>query len=488
MGLEITFPVTVEQPADICVSGKENRTDVFPLGDLRSGAGAAHGDPDRGMGLLIGPGPDIDLPGMEPTSLEIEGAVMGSPRLHYQVMGLPQPFRSSIRIGVGRSNLIRNAANETAVHTSPGKHVDVGHLLGNPDGLLSIYDGITQNQETRLLGLPGQDSQGDGGRRKHTRGGLVMFVQHNLQSHLVGRAPYVQIHVEKVCAQFRVEVAIWQVDSDRLVSVIVGKIRIGVFGKKPCLHFSFLSRGEFSEVLNEGFGLLDMGRMGSLGDNHHACARNHVPEGLSITWSHDLIAFSPDQQRGNVYAVQPVGKLGIVHVGFPGIKTVGDSVRSECFQFFIGHRFRIGSLGDIVPASLNQLIWLSSEDICDVTIEATSHLDSHRIHQNQLGESLGVDRSDLRRRPAAHREAHQDGIVQVQMVDKVQVEVDQVLKIIEVFRDGRARKSGVHRLDDFVPLRQLVGEGEPVDGSIPAMKGEEPRPGPFPNHGKVHAF
>jgi len=34
----------------------------------------------------------------------------------------------------------------------------------------------------------------------------------------------------------------------------------------------------------------------------------------------------------------------------------------------------------------------------------------------------------------------------------------------------------VHRLDDFVPLRQLVGEGEPVDGSIPAMKGEDPRP------------
>ena len=56
------------------------------------------------------------------------------------------------------------------------------------------------------------------------------------------------------------------------------------------------------------------------------------------------------------------------------------------------------------------------------------------------------------------------------MVDEIQVKENQVLKIIKVFRDRRAGKPWMNRLDDFELFRQSIREGEPVGGSVATMK------------------
>ena len=93
-------------------------------------------------------------------------------------------------------------------------------------------------------------------------------------------------------------------------------------------------------MLNASFRLLNVRGMGSVGYDNHACTGNHVPEGFSIAWRDDSIAVTPDKQRGDVYPVQPVGELGVVHVRFPGIKAMGDSVRGntspgKCADFLV---------------------------------------------------------------------------------------------------------------------------------------------------------
>ncbi len=74
------------------------------------------------------------------------------------------------------------------------------------------------------------------------------------------------------------------------------------------------------------------------------------------------------------------------------------------------------------------------------------------------------------------------------MVDQIEVKEDQILKIIKVFRYWSAGKPRMYRLYDFVPVRQLIGEGEPVDGPVATMEKENLRPRPFADYGKVHSL
>ena len=135
---------------------------MLALGDLHGRPGAAHGNPDRWMGLLERPRPDVDLAEMEPTALEIERTFVVRPGLHNQVVGFPQLFGAPIRIGVGRCDLIGDASDEAALQSASGQDVDIGHLFGDANRLFSVDDRITEYQEPRLLGLAGQNSKGNG--------------------------------------------------------------------------------------------------------------------------------------------------------------------------------------------------------------------------------------------------------------------------------------------------------------------------------------
>ncbi len=141
-----------------------------------------------------------------------------------------------------------------------------------------------------------------------------------------------------------------------------------------------------------------------------------------------------------------------------------------------------------MPAYSRMLGGRDRKHVGDIAVEWPAHLDTNRINQNQLGESVCINRGDLSSRPPAHGEAHEGGVSQVQMVDQIEVKEDQILKIIKVFGYWGTGKPRMYRLYDFVPFRQSIREGEPVDGPVATVKYEDLGPGPFADHGKVYAL
>ena len=180
VGFLISLAVAVENLSNPWVSGQEHCSYVPTLGHLGRRAGAPHGHPHRGMRLLKGPGPDVDLPRVEPAAFEVKRPLMMRPGLGDQVVGLPQLLGASVRENVGGGGLIGHSAHEPAFQPAPGDHVDQRHLLRHADGLAPVGNRVAQDQQAGVLGLPGENTQHDGRRRDHAGGRLVVFVVHDV--------------------------------------------------------------------------------------------------------------------------------------------------------------------------------------------------------------------------------------------------------------------------------------------------------------------
>src|SRR5262245_57401023 len=71
-------------------SGQEARDHVALGAHVASAGGTERSDPDRWMGLLVRPRPDVDLAMMEVFALPVEGAVVTCPRLEDEIVRLPE--------------------------------------------------------------------------------------------------------------------------------------------------------------------------------------------------------------------------------------------------------------------------------------------------------------------------------------------------------------------------------------------------------------
>jgi hypothetical protein len=76
----------------------------------------------------------------------------------------------------------------------------------------------------------------------------VVLIVHNVEAHLVGRAPHIQIHVVEVGTSIGVEMLIGQVHPDGLVGIDVRKVGIGVFGEKPGSQIRHLLHNDFEKT------------------------------------------------------------------------------------------------------------------------------------------------------------------------------------------------------------------------------------------------
>ncbi len=112
------FAITVKDRADTRITGKKHRPDIFIFYHRRGAGPAASGNPDRGMRLLIGAGPDIDLAALEPAPFEIERPVMGRPAFQNQVMCFPDALAAPDGGPVRRRRFKRHAAHKPAIKTA----------------------------------------------------------------------------------------------------------------------------------------------------------------------------------------------------------------------------------------------------------------------------------------------------------------------------------------------------------------------------------
>src|SRR2546425_9278070 len=134
-------------------AGQEAGDDVALLADGPRTARAQRGDPDRRVRLLVRPRPDVHLPVVEVLALPVEGAVVARPRLHDQIVGLPEALHHTGRPMISGRYLVWDAAHEPALQAAARVDVDHRHLLGHAYGLAPVRDRIAENQDARLAGL-----------------------------------------------------------------------------------------------------------------------------------------------------------------------------------------------------------------------------------------------------------------------------------------------------------------------------------------------
>src|SRR5205814_398610 len=143
--------------------------------------------------LLVWSRPDIDLAMMEVAALPVERAVMRSPGFHDQVMSFPKALRHTHRARIYRGNLIRHAAHEAYFDPSAREIIYHRHLFGDTHRLPAIGNRITEDEQACLGRLSRKDSQHYRRGRIEARGGLMVLVEHNLEPHLLGVQPFVEI-------------------------------------------------------------------------------------------------------------------------------------------------------------------------------------------------------------------------------------------------------------------------------------------------------
>ena len=217
-------------------AGQEAGDDVALLADGPRTARAERGDPDRRVRLLVRPWPDVHLPVVEVLALPVEGAVVARPRLHDQIVGLPEALHHAGRPVVAGRHLVRDAAHEPALQAAARVDVDHRHLLGHAHGLAPVRDRIAEDQEARLAGVARERAHDDRGRRVQVGRRLVVLVHHDLETEVLGDLPLVDEAVIEVGADLRVVVAIGELHADRVVLLGIGQEVIRVLAEEPGTH------------------------------------------------------------------------------------------------------------------------------------------------------------------------------------------------------------------------------------------------------------
>ena len=161
---------------------------------------------------------------------------MAGPRLHDQVVGLPEALLHPGGSMIAGGDLVGHAADESALQATARVHVDHRHLFGHPHGLAPVRDRIAQDQQPRLARVARERAHDDRGGRVQVRRGLVMLVHHDLEAEVLGDLPLVDEAVVEVGADLGVVVAVGQLDPDRVVLALVGQQVVRVLAEEPGPH------------------------------------------------------------------------------------------------------------------------------------------------------------------------------------------------------------------------------------------------------------
>ena len=93
--------------------------------------------------------------------------------------------------------------------------------------------------------------------------------------------------------------------------------------------------------------------------------------------------------------------------------------------------------------------------------------------QRQRGEAAGIAHGKLSRHPAAQRLPDQMDAVEIELLEKVEIEVREVGNGVEPWRRFGFAESGMLRDDHVERLRQPRHEGQPASGTPAAVEKEQ---------------
>src|SRR6266478_4024083 len=128
-----------------------------------------------------------------------------------------------------------------------------------------------------------------------------------------------------------------------------------------------------------------------------------------------------------------------------------------------------------MPAPPLNLLRRRVEYVQDVGCLSVTDFDAERVDQAEPVEPVATLDGQLGREPAAEREAHQRRLLVRQRVEKIQVEVDEVVDRLEVRRARGSPEAGVRGGDDLgMTAEHFQKWGSRIDG-LRAMQ-EQHRP------------
>ena len=155
--------------------------------------------------------------------------------------------------------------------------------------------------------------------------------------------------------------------------------------------------------------------------------------------------------------MQPSLKLRIVHVGRPGVACCRFPIARNETQIGFRHRrviacggFRVG-VGERV-----ELGFTEGENVRDIAGCAVADLNTDRVGQHEVREPRCRLHRDFGGDPGADRYADNDGVGEIQLVQKVQIEIGEVIDRGEGAWLLGAAEARMARRDDAHALRQPV--------------------------------
>ena len=163
--------------------------------------GAAAGNPNRGVGFLHRPRPDVHVALLVEAAVEGEG-FLRRPSLHDEVVGFVVALAQLGRVlSVGVGGVHGRADWEAGDQAAAGDAVEHGELLGHPDGRVVERQRVAHHAERRILGAAGQGGGDQVGRwHQPVAIGVMLVAANAVEAHLGGILQLVhELVVHDVC-------------------------------------------------------------------------------------------------------------------------------------------------------------------------------------------------------------------------------------------------------------------------------------------------
>ena len=113
----------------------------------------------------------------------------------------------------------------------------------------------------------------------------------------------------------------------------------------------------------------------------------------------------------------------------------------------------------------------------NIAVHRTADFNADRIDQNQLGKARTGCTCQLGGEPATQGDAHHDGIIDIQLIQQIEIEIFQIIHAIEMIRYFGAVKPRMGRGDDLEIFGKFIGKGLVDDRSAATMQQQERRAG-----------
>ena len=204
------------------VGGEGQRDEgIAPLGDPPDRLEAPRaGDPDRRVGLLERPGPDVHEPEVVVLPLEVEGARPG-PRLHDEVVGLAVALPEEGRVDLVGVRLDAEPHHHAGDDAPARQHVEHRQLLGHPERVVVERERVPEDQDLHPARALGEASRDDVGRRHEAVGVLVVLVHaHRVEAERLGQRELLEVLLVEHPAARRIVEAVRQGQPGRLVVLL----------------------------------------------------------------------------------------------------------------------------------------------------------------------------------------------------------------------------------------------------------------------------